>query len=68
MTFEERCERFKRKTEQEQNIFRKIYRTIFLNKKIEIHEKDENMFKLNDTIYKRPKDHCKAKQIINKEQ
>lgn len=41
MDFEERCERFKKNTEKETNIFKYIYRVIFLNKKIEEYESIE---------------------------
>lgn len=68
MTFEERCERFRKNTEKETNIFKYIYRIIFLNKKIEQYNKEEFLFGNYNIPYERPKDHPKAKQIINKEQ
>ena len=33
MTFEERCKRFEKNSENEINSFKKVYRFIFLNKK-----------------------------------
>lgn len=41
MTFDERCERFVKNSAKEHNRYRFVYRVIFLNKKIEEHEKEE---------------------------
>lgn len=41
MDFNKRCERFKKNTEKETNIFKYVYRVVFLKKKIQEHEKEE---------------------------
>lgn len=66
MTFQERCARFKRNSEKETNIYIYVYRTIFLDKKIQEYEREENMFAMKEK--ERPKDHRCAKRMIKKEQ
>lgn len=44
MTFEERCERFQRNTKKETNQFKRVYRVIFLEKKIHEYENGDISF------------------------
>ena len=64
MTFEERCERFVKNSAKEHNRYRFVYRVIFLNKKIEEHEKEEMEFQEELPKKERPKDHAKARLML----
>ena len=55
MTFKERCKRFERNSQKENNIFKYIARLIFLNKKIDEHNEEIKMFELEEKIANRPK-------------
>ena len=44
MTFEERCMKFEKNTENEINHFKKVYRVVFLEEKIKEHKKEEDFF------------------------
>ena len=66
MTFEERCERFLEKTEEEANIFKYVCRVVFLNKKISDYEREFYAFDKEKLIMSRPKDRKSCKQIITK--
>ena len=60
MDFEERCKRFKKNTEKETNVFKYIYRVIFLNKKIDEFQRGE----VHEYSKKRLGDLKKYKQMI----
>lgn len=64
MTFEERCERFRRKTDEEINHFKRVYRTSFLNQKIEEKKKEDFEFEKIRVQVKRPKEHSNTKKIL----
>ena len=55
MTFEERCNRFEKLIDNEENLFIKSKMVNFLNEKIEEHNEELKLFGLEEKIKNRPK-------------
>lgn len=55
MTFEEKCSRFEKLIDKEENLFIKSKMVYFLNRKIEEHNAELKLFGLEEKTMNRPK-------------